>query len=285
MADPPRTLLLAAGGCAAAFCVVLVMAYGWDEARYVDARALESLFGAGGTNGQTLAHRIVNLGDPASVAILTALLASAALVSGRPRLALFVLVLIAVTSVGCMALKALLAFPRDGVTDISHAAYPSGHTTAAMSLTIGLLLVTPQRLRIVAAAVGLLLVLGVSYSLIAIGSHFPSDVLGAYFFAAATSLLLLAGARTYEARYPAGPGREVARIAAGERTTTIAAVPAAAGAAIAVAPVVGATLMLGPARLLAFAEANTSAIGVAGTLAVAATALIAGAAITVAREA
>ena len=93
---------------------MLLLAYGWDEARNVDRVALESLFGAGGVDGQTLAKRIVTLGDPPSVAILTALLATTALVTGRPRLALLILVLVAVTSVGCMTLKALLAFPREG---------------------------------------------------------------------------------------------------------------------------------------------------------------------------
>ena len=148
-----------------------------------------------------------------------------------------------------------------------------------MSLAIALLLVVPRRLRPAAAVVGLAFVLGMSYSLITVGSHFPSDVLGAYFFAAGASLCLLAGSAIHEARDRATAMRETSPDT-GQETLTIAIASVAGGGAI----VLGAALLAGPFRIMEFAEANTRASLVAGSLALAATAVIAGTAITVARE-
>ena len=280
----PRALLLGAAACAVAFAVLVLFAYGSGEVRYVDGTAVQSFIGALGPSGTAWANRVVQIGDPLPVAVLAGGLTTLAYGRGRPRLAIFVLLLIGATSVGSQVLKQLLAFPReDGIANIGDAAYPSGHTTAAMALAIGLLVVTPRRARPIAGVVGLALVLGMSYSLIAAGSHFPSDVLGAYLFATGTALCLLAGLQAYEARVTAGTGREAVR----DGATRALATPAAALVLVAIVVVAAAAAIsiFGPGSLLAFAEANTIAVFVAGALAVAATALIAGAVFTVGRRA
>ncbi len=279
----PRALLLGAAACAVGFAVLVLLAYGSGEVRYVDDTALQSFVGAVGPSGNTVATRVVDIGDPLPVAILAGCLAAAGFARGRPRLGLFVLALVGLTSVGSQVLKALLAFPReDGAANIGDAAYPSGHTTAAMALAIALLVVTPRRGRPIAAVAGLALVLGMSYALIGAGGHFPSDVLGAYLFATGTALCLLAGLAAYESRFSAGTGREAVR---GGATRALAATPAGALIALAVLVVAAAavTAIVGPGSLLAFAQANTIAVVVAGALAVAATALLAGAVLTVGR--
>ena len=280
----PRALLLGAAACAVAFAVLVLFAYGSGQVRYVDGTAVQSFIGALGSSGTTWATRFVQIGDPFPVAILAGCLATAAFARGRPRLAIFVLLLIGATSVGSQALKQLLAFPRDGAAAfIGDAAYPSGHTTAAMALAIGLIVVTPRRARPVAAVVGLALVLGMSYSLIAAGSHFPSDVLGAYLFATGTALCLLAALQAYGSRFVSGTGREVVR----DGASRVLATPAAVLPLVAVV-VVTATVAIaafGPGPVLAFTQANTIAVFVAGSLAVAATMLIAGAVLTVGRQA
>ncbi len=280
----PRALLLGAAACAVAFAVLVLFAYGSGEVRHVDATALQSFIGALGSAGTTWANRLVQIADPSSVAVLGACLAVAGVARGRPRLAIFVVLLIGATSVGSQVLKQLLAFPReDGVAHIGDAAYPSGHTTAAVALAIGLLVVTPRRARPVAAVAGLALVLGMSYALIAVGGHFPSDVLGAYLFATGTALCLLAGLQAYESRFTAGTGREAVR----DGASRALARPATAAGLVAVLLVAaaGAVAFFGPGSLLVFAQANTSAVSVATALAVAATALIAGAVFTVGRHA
>ena len=281
----PRVLLLGAAACAVAFAVLMLFAYGSGEVRYVDSTAVQSFIGALGPSGDSLATRVVAMGDPLPVALLAGCLAGVALARGRVRLAVFVLALIGATSVGSQVLKQLLAFPRaDGAVNIGDAAYPSGHTTAAMALAIGLLVVTPRRARPIAAVVGLALVLGMSYSLIAAGTHFPSDVLGAYLFAVGTALCLLAGLQVYESRFSAGAGREAVR---GGAARALGATPAAGALLLAVvaAAVVGAIALFGAGSLLAFAQEHTIAVVVAGALAVAATVLIAGAVLTVGRQA
>jgi membrane-associated phospholipid phosphatase len=280
----PRALLLGTAACAVAFAVLVLFAYGSGEVRYVDGTAVQSFIGALGASGTTWANRVVQIGDPLPVAVLAGGLAAVAYGRGRPRLAIFVLLLIGATSVGSQVLKQLLAFPReDAAAFIGDAAYPSGHTTAAMALAIGLIVVTPRRARPIAAVAGLALVLGMSYSLIAAGSHFPSDVLGAYLFATGTALCLLAGLQAYESRFIAGTGREAVRHSA----TRALATPAAAGVLVVfvVAAATAAVAIFGPGSLLAFAQANTIAVFVAGALGVAATALIAGAVLTVGRQA
>lgn len=281
----PRALLLGAAACAVAFAVLMLFAYGSGEVRYVDGAAVQSFIGALGPSGSTLANRVVDIGDPLPVAILAGCLAAVGFARGRPRLAIFVLLLMGLTSVGSQVLKQLLAFPRENsAANIGDAAYPSGHTTAAMALAIGLLVVTPRRRRPIAAVVGLALVLGMSYSLIAAGVHFPSDVLGAYLFATGTGLCLLAGLQAFESRFTAGTAREAAR---GGATRALTATPAAALVLLAVLAVAAAAAIaiFGPGSLLAFARANTIAVVVAGALAVAATVLIAGAVLTVGRQA
>ncbi len=120
-------------------------------------------------------NALVDIGNPASVVLLGVLLALTALARGRPRVALFVLAFLAVTSVSGQILKALLAHPRaEGEpARIAEAAFPSGHATAIMSLAIALVVTMPARLRPAAAAFGVGLVIAVSYSLVSLGATFP----------------------------------------------------------------------------------------------------------------
>jgi hypothetical protein len=223
-----------------------------------------------------------HLGDPASVGLIGAALAAVALVRGRPRVALAVLVLLAATSVSSQVLKALLAYPRyDGVVEgisVDPAAFPSGHATAAMSLALAGVLVAPRRARPLAAFVGCSLALGVSYSVLSHGSHFPSDIVGGFLLATWWTLVLVAALSTASERWPERSGRTqagaMARTAVDRGTT----VGLAAGAAAIVAAVVlaGAVVLL--TRLpdaLDFASRHTGFVAVAGAVAAAAAVLLA----------
>ena len=91
--------------------------------------------------------------------------------------------LIGVTSVSSQLLKAVLAYPRYegdaiGGAQVAPEAFPSGHSTAAMALALCLVLVAPRALRPLAALVGAVFALGVAFSVIALGWHFPSDAVG-----------------------------------------------------------------------------------------------------------
>ena len=109
MALEPRTLLRAAGWCAGVFVVLLVIAYSSDRARWLDASALQGFLGLQRPNVTPLTTFLSSLGDPVWVGLIGCGIALLALARGRPRVALFVLALLAVTSVSSQLLKTLLA--------------------------------------------------------------------------------------------------------------------------------------------------------------------------------
>jgi membrane-associated phospholipid phosphatase len=217
-----RTLLLGAAGCAGLFCLLLVLAYLSPWAQELDASALRSFVNVPDYRALLLMDRIRHVGDPGSVALLAALLASAALLRGRPRLALAVVGLLAVTSVSSQVLKTLLAHPRyestEGFAELPPASFPSGHSTAAMALAVGLVLVAPPRLRPLAAIAGCGLALAVGLSLVGVSSHFPSDVAGGFLLAAGCGLLMVVALRRAELRWPEPTGG--GRVAGAAREAT-----------------------------------------------------------------
>src|SRR6201999_4084325 len=78
--------------------------------------------------------------------------------------------------------------------------FPSGHTTAAATLAVGLLFVVPARHRLAAAVVGFLLTAAVGFSVMVLSWHYPSDVLGALLVVGAWAFAILAVMRFREDR-------------------------------------------------------------------------------------
>ena len=239
----PRILLLGAVLCAVAFGVMLALAYGSPQARWLDASAFEGFTGLQRPQVTDLTTRLGRLGDPAPVIVATLGLVGVALARGRPRTAVRVGLLVGLTSVSSQALKAVLAYPRsdeliDGAA-VQAEAFPSGHATASMTLAIALVLVVSSRLRPMAAIVGSALALGVSFSVVSQGHHFPSDVIGGFLLATGWTLVLLAGLLALESRYPERAGRG----AVARRTRPV--VDAVAGAGLAVVLVAGVALTVG----------------------------------------
>ena len=282
MSPRPRSLLAGAGACALAFLALLGLAYGSDWARWVDAASLQGFLGLQGPTSSPVAGHVASLGDPLQVGLIGGGLALVALARGRPRIAAFVIALLALTSVSSQALKALLAYPRHdpaiGTTFIAPEAFPSGHATASMALAIALVVVVPQRLRPAAAVVGAALAIGVSFSIVASGWHFPSDVVGGYLLATGWALVLLAGVRLTQARYPERHLR--GRLAAGVRTATeraaavgLATVLAALGAAMAALAL--AVIAFRLPELMEYARAHTAFTAVAGAVSLSAVGLLA----------
>jgi len=280
----PILLLAAAGACAALFGVLLLAAYGSSAARYVDATSLLG-FVAVEPKGGSLAGRIGHLGDPPQVVLIGALLAGVALLRGRPRVAAAVVVLIGVTSVSSQALKVLLGYPRYEGTiagaHVSPEAFPSGHSTAAMALALSLVLVSPSRLRPLAALVGTGFALSVAFSVIALGWHFPSDAVGGFLLASGWALVLMAALAVLDERLPARTART--KVAASVRIAVdrVAAVGllAAAGAGVLTLALAALVLARGPGGLMGIAERHTGLVVVAPSVALAAVALLGGVAL------
>ena len=282
MSPRPRTLIAGASACALAFLVLLGFAYGSNWARWVDAASLQGFLGLQGPTSSPWADRVASLGDALQVGLIGGGLALFAVARGRPRIALFVISLLAVTSVSSQALKALLAYPRHdpaiGTTFIAPEAFPSGHATASMALAIALVVVVPRGLRPVAAVVGAALALGVSFSVVASGWHFPSDVVGGFLLASGWALVLLAVVQAAEARYPERHLRS--RLAMGLRTATDRV--AAVGLVTVVVALVAGAAFLAFALLSShlpevkgYARDHTAAVAVAGGISLSALALLA----------
>ena len=267
-----------AAGCAALFVLVLVGAYQWDAGRSLDLRGLTGFVAADDGSRETLATWLGGLGDPPAVALMAVGLAGLAAARGRPRVALAVLLLIALTSVSSQLLKELLAHPRPQAPGLDFTlgpeAFPSGHATAAMSVALAAVLAAPRRARPAAALLGALLALAVGASVVAGGWHFPSDVVGGYLLATGWALVLAAGLTEADRRFRATDrwaatvaGRVFDQIAAGG--LGLAALTGAACTAL----LAIALLAADPGGATGFARDHTTSVAVAVGVASAALAL------------
>jgi len=280
----PPLLLAAACGCAALFLVLLLAAYGSDAAREADATSLLG-FVAVESNGGSLPDLLAHFGDPGAVIVIGALLAGIAALRGRPRVAAAIVLLIGITSVSSQVLKTVLAYPRyEGMIGGAHVApeaFPSGHSTAAMAIALCLVLAAPARVRPLAALVGAGFALGVAFSVIALGWHFPSDAVGGFLLASGWALLLMAGLAYLDERYPAQSGRSKAQAsvrAATERLTAVGLVTLAVAGGLLL--LLAALLAVGqPGGLMGLAERHTGLVVVAPSVALAALALLSGVAL------
>jgi membrane-associated phospholipid phosphatase len=276
-----RTLLLGAAGCAALFALILLLAYGFPATRELDAKALEGWFGFQRPTVDAATRGIAHLGDPPVVGVLGVLLAGIALLRGRPRVALGVIFLLGATSVSSQVLKLLLAYPRYSgdaeLSWLSPAAFPSGHSTAAMALAIACVMVVPPRLRPLAALVGVGFALAMGISVIASGWHFPSDVAGGFLLATAWGLIVAAALRLAALRWPERTMRGRVAIAVRRATEAVAGVGLAALAALGALLGLGATaLVVARVDLVGLVRSNTAAVLVAAMLLILALVLLGG---------
>jgi membrane-associated phospholipid phosphatase len=169
----------------------------------------------------------------ASLALLGAGIVVVALLRGRPRLAVAAGVVLLGANVTTQVVKDSVDRP-----DLVYGwwtepgAFPSGHTTVAMSLAMALMIVVPPGLRWMAAAGGCAYAAGVGIAVLALDWHRPSEVLGAYLVVASWTGLVMAVltlAGEDPAREPGRLGR-VATLVAGGVGAAFAVVVAVAAA-------------------------------------------------------
>jgi membrane-associated phospholipid phosphatase len=229
--------LLAATGCALGVLVGGLLAFDWPPARARDAMSLAGFLTLrANPRLDSVATWITNAAaTPLPFVLLGALLVMIALARRLSRLAAAVAIAIAGASATSELLKQALARPRHsdlgGLShQISPASFPSGHATAAMSVALCAVLVAPPLFRPLAAVLGTALALAVGYSVLIVGWHYPSDVLGGFLVAGAWVSLALAvpwsREPTRRSRQPAPAPRSAPRGA-----PLLAAVLAAAGIA------------------------------------------------------
>jgi membrane-associated phospholipid phosphatase len=181
-----RPLIIAAASAVLAGGVYLVIAH-VALAQRIDLRVLEDAMSHKTYPRATLAGDVIGFFDPVSFALLLAFLVGGALLAGRTRAGIVVGVAVLGAEVTAQLLKPLLAVQRPYPADhyMPAAAWPSGHTTAAVSLLLGLLIVLPPRLRPPVALIGGGFAAAALGSLVLLGTHYPSDVLGGVLVSAA----------------------------------------------------------------------------------------------------
>jgi membrane-associated phospholipid phosphatase len=162
--------------------LVYVVAVRTEWGQRIDDAALD-----GRTTRATVLHatdRVLSTISIASLALGSAAIIVVAFARRRPHLAIAAGVIIVGANVTTQILKkVVLDRPDLGVDEGLHEMsnwFPSGHSTVAMSLAIGLVLVVSVNVRPWAALGGLAYATLVGAGTVTAGWHRPSDVIGAY---------------------------------------------------------------------------------------------------------
>jgi membrane-associated phospholipid phosphatase len=168
-----------------------------------------------------VAQVVAHLCDPSPYVYLAAVPVLVALLRRRRRSALAIGAILLGANLTTQVLKPLLAAPRagwllHGLVPVPPGSWPSGHATAAMSLALCCVLAAPPRLRPAAATLGAAFAVAVSYSFLALGWHFPSDVFGGFLVAGTWTMLALAALSTADERWPHRWARRPVRISVGQ---------------------------------------------------------------------
>ncbi len=198
--------LFAALACAVAVTILLFAVHDVNSVMRWDATALDGL------RSLSENHRWIWVSNDAIIhtvdafgfaAILTAICA-AGLYLRRYRQVAAAVVLVIAANLISQVIKALASHPRFhgvlGDNQLTAPGFPSGHTTAAMSLALAAVLVAPSRWRRLVAIGGGAFALSVSIALTIQGWHYPSDVIGGLLVATGVSMLVVAGLRIEELR-------------------------------------------------------------------------------------
>jgi len=192
---------------AVALGFLTLLALGLAAGRHVDVRLFLRL-AEDEPSGGTLADAIASLGDPLPMLAMLTAACCVALLRRRPSDALAAVLVVAGANVTTQLLKALLAHPRVklaiGGDPFEPNTFPSGHTTAAASIAVAWAFAAPAALRNLVLSLGAAFALAVGCSVVVIGWHYPSDVLGAYLVVACWGFAILAAMRAVAPRRPRG---------------------------------------------------------------------------------
>ena len=207
---------------------------------------------------------VAHSADPGPYALAGLALALIALARGRWRTALAIPALFVLTGATTEHLKPAVASPRvdewlGAHAQLSAASWPSGHSTAAMTMALCAVLAVPPRARPTVAVLGACYALGVAIAILTLGWHWPSDVFGGYLVAATYVLVAIAVLAWADLRWPSRRGAEaVAR--PGDLIPALLVALLAVGAAAGLA-------LARPHALLGYAHTHTTFV--AGAIAIA----------------
>jgi len=198
--------LAIAGLCVLAMALVWLAAAQLPAAKLKDAAALHQLTLLNRPTIESAGNFMLHLLAPGLFVLWGTALVAIAIARDRPRVAVAVAAVMAFAPLSAEVLKPLLAHPHDivGGVRIGPASWPSGHSTAALTLALCAVLVAPSRVRPLVAAIGGAFAVAVGLVLLILAWHMPSDVIGGYLMATLWVALAVAALRGVERRWPAG---------------------------------------------------------------------------------
>jgi membrane-associated phospholipid phosphatase len=256
MSRRPQFLLLLALASVCGAVAVWLAAFHVAVLRGYDAGAMQAFTGVARPPLEPSIAGVAVLADPTWFLAGCGALTLLALLRRRWLMALAVPAIALGANATTQLLKPALADPRTldlhGVQMIYHGSWPSGHSTASMSLALCFVLVVGPRLRPLAAVIGAGYAIAVGYALVALGYHLPSDVLGGYLVAATFALVGAAALAALEARAPL--------LAARERSAVVMPAPALAAAVGAVLVGVAFVVSVGAPEMTLSALQHPSAL-------------------------
>jgi membrane-associated phospholipid phosphatase len=200
----PLPALGVAALCMLSLGLVWVVAELVPSAHYRDAVLLHHFILLGTPRLDSVGEPLLHALSPLPFIIWGIALMAIAFARGRARVALAVAAIMGLAPLTTETLKPLMAHPHVGLygVQIGPASWPSGHSTAALTLAFAVLFVTPARLRALVAGIGALYAAAVGCFLLILAWHMPSDVIGGYLVATLWAALALAALRAAELRWP-----------------------------------------------------------------------------------
>jgi membrane-associated phospholipid phosphatase len=190
-------------------CLVALVAVGLgaafsDTVHTIDASAAAGFVAAAPTGLGVFTSRVARLCDEWPYVLIGLAIVAVALLRGRIARAGAVAVLLLVTGVTTQTLKSTLGHPRAGdILGVDMGSWPSGHSTAAMTLALCAVLVAPRALRGAVAVVGAAFALAVGLGVLVMEWHLATDVAGGYLVAMGWMLVAVAVLRVVERPAPA----------------------------------------------------------------------------------
>jgi membrane-associated phospholipid phosphatase len=260
---PRRALAITGAACGAGLLILTwLLAYHVGVFERADQSIYSGFAGLRRPRIDPIAQFTAQLCSPIPFLCFSAALLLIASVRRRRRLALASGAILLGANMTTELLKLILAHPRaasllGGIAPVGSASWPSGHATAAMALALSLILVVPARFRPLAAGLGALFAVAVSYSFLTLGWHYPSDVFGGFLVAGTWASLAIA-ALSSRSDEPARQADEVDRGSVRRALTPPAAV------AIGALGLAGLVAIARPHAVVTYVQAHTAfAVGAA----------------------